>query len=303
MSNSDALDSTLPQPRLPLDIILAIFEHIPLPLAIGFSKWNAGHTDILLIDRTIYSATIARVYHTVVIQTSKILREFLDTLGSSPHLGPLIHDLWINHEDCIGEGSWAFELPRRYTVTTNALATFALTPNLRRLAIASPLYYDKTHLSSTLPFNIGDLTVPSSWVGMPPNGIGESILSDFPVSLRALRIRGRVGVEEADRIVTHCPAIRYVYVRVFGGNVLEDLKRFTSVLLDKLKEILSLELTVLSAQEKKVLAYLDGMKQLHTDVDTKVSVRVNDDNGKDELRSWLDRNESNGPAWAALVTI
>ncbi|KAB5595341.1 hypothetical protein CTheo_1213 [Ceratobasidium theobromae] len=286
---------------MPIDIILTIIEHIPLPPEIGLAKWDKEYTNVLLINRAIYSAAIARVYHTVILCTSKILKGFLGTLNSSPHLGPLVRNLWMSHEAKIAKRSRGTNLDERYSVTTNVLAIVALTPNLRRLAIASPLYYRTAHLSNTLPVDIVDLVIPSLWLGSTPNAMGKSILSRLPTSLRALHVRGRVGAEEARAIVDRSPTLHYVYVRVFGSVVLEDLERFTLVLIVGLKDMRSLELTVLPNQEVDVLAYLSGMGDKHTEVDAKVSVRVNDDGGENELQSWLACDDANGPAWAAVV--
>jgi hypothetical protein len=299
----DMLGPALSQPRarLPVDIILTIIEYVPLPLVIGLSKWDEAYTKVLLVNRAIYATTIARIYHTVVLCTSTILRGFLSTLDCSPHLKPLVRNLWINHEAKIAKSDRGTSLDARYSITANVLAIISLTPKLQRLAIASPLYYGATHLSNTLPANIIDLVLPSVWLTTAPNAMGKSILSHLPVSLSALRIRGRVGAEEARVIVARSPTLRYVYVRVFGGTVLEDLESFTLVLINELKGMLSLELTVRSSHEVDLLGCLSELREKHAEVDTKVSVRVNDDDGKNELQSWLDCDGWNGPTWAASV--
>ncbi|KAH7343544.1 hypothetical protein B0J17DRAFT_642817 [Rhizoctonia solani] len=288
-----------PAQILPLDIILAIIEHAPLPSAIGISKWDSWHTTLLLLNREIYSAAVARLYHTVVLRTSTKVLRFLDTLGSSPHLSPLVKNLWINHEPNLKNEKCnrdrGMSLDARYSLTTNVLAVIALTLNVRRLAVASPLYYGAAHTSNSLPGGIVDLIIPSLWLGMAPNAMGKSILSHLPANLKVLRIRGRVGAEEAKAIVaSSLPALRYVCVRVFGGALLGDIERFTSVLISEYKAILSLELTVLPKQEIDVLSSLSDLVEVCADIDTKVSVHVNGDGGEGELQSWFEDYGSGG---------
>jgi hypothetical protein len=83
---------------------------------------------------------------------------------------------------------------------------------------------------------------------------------------------------------------------VFGGTLLGDIERFTSVLIGEHKEILSLELTVLPKQEIDVLSSLSDLVETCTDIDTKVSVRVNGDGGEGELQSWLDGHRLDAPS-------
>ncbi|CAE6395014.1 unnamed protein product [Rhizoctonia solani] len=293
------IHNTSPQP-LPLDVILAIIEHVPFPPAIGLSKWNSEHTALLLLNREIYSAVIAQLYHTVVLRTSNKILGFLDTLGSSPHLGALVKNLWVNHETKVKNEKRSrdrgMNLDARYSVTTNVLAVITLTLNVRRLAISSPLYYGAAHVSNSLPSSIVELVIPSLWLVIAPNVIRKSILSHLPASLKILRIRGRVGSEEARAIVTGSPpALRHVHVRVFGGTLLGDIQRFTSVLIGEHKAILSLELTVLPKQEIDVLSSLRDLAEKCADIDAKVSVRVNGDGGEGELQSWLGGHGSGAP--------
>ncbi|KAG8759729.1 hypothetical protein FRC11_001514 [Ceratobasidium sp. 423] len=278
---------------LPLDIILAVIEHTSLPSAIGLSKYDPWYTTLLLLNREIYAAVVARLYRTVALHTSTKVLRFLDTLGWSPRLGPLVQNLWISHEPNLKNEKYnrdrGMNLDARYALTTNVLAVIALALNVRRLAIASPLYYGAAHISNSLPDGIVDLVIPSLWLGVAPNAMGRSILSHLPISLKILRIRGRVGVEEANAIVANTPpTLRYVYVRVFGGTLLGDIERFTSVLIGKRKAILSLELTVLPKQEIDVLSSLSDLVEECVDIDTKVNVRVNGDGGEGEFQSWLE---------------
>ncbi|KAJ1308892.1 hypothetical protein OPQ81_004579 [Rhizoctonia solani] len=265
---------------LPLDIILGVIEHVPFPSAIGLSNWDSWNTNLLVLNREIYSTIVSRLYHTVVLRTSNTVLRFLDSLIASPHLSPLVQNLWINHEPNLknakSNADRGTSLDARYSLTTNVLAVIALTPNARRLAVASPLYYGAAHVSNSLPDGIVDLVIPSLWLGMAPNLMGKSILSHLPASLKVLRIRGRVGAEEARAIVADSPPmLRYVHVRVFGGTLLGDIERFTSVLIGEHQTILSLELTVLPKQEVDVLTSLSDLADKYTDVDTKTLITSN----------------------------
>ncbi|GAB1519857.1 hypothetical protein RhiTH_002928 [Rhizoctonia solani] len=299
-STSSLIHNKSSSQALPLDVILAIIEHVPLPPAIGISKWNSEHTALLLLNREIYSAVIVQLYHTVVLRTSNKILRFLDTLSSSPHLGTLVQNLWVNHEANLKNEKCSRDrgtkLDARYSVTTNVLAVITLTFNVQRLAISSPLYYGAGHVSSSLPDSIIELIIPSLWLVVAPNAMGKSILSHLPVNLKVLHIRGRVGAEEARAIVNgSLPELRHVYVRVFGGTLLGDIEKFTSVLIGEHQAILSLELTVLPKQEIDVLSSLSDLAEKCADIDTKVSVRVNGDGGEGELQSWLGGHGSGAP--------
>ncbi|KAG9081314.1 hypothetical protein FRC07_014555, partial [Ceratobasidium sp. 392] len=96
------------------------------------------------------------------------------------------------------------------------------------------------------------------WLAGSPDGGGVSMFSQFPTELTALYIRGRVGFDEANRIVAHCPSLQYVTVRVFANVQLLELTKFAQILVRELKQLRSLELMVLSEQSDALNSKLRG---------------------------------------------
>ncbi|KAG8744560.1 hypothetical protein FRC10_009896 [Ceratobasidium sp. 414] len=171
------------------------------------------------------------------------------------------------------------------------LAIVKLTPNLRRLAIMTPLYYDSTHLTPIALANLVHLVLPSLWLTGSPDGGGD---------LTALYIRGRVGSDEANRVVAHCPALRYVTVRVFASVLVSDLAKFARILVRELKELLSLELMVLSEQSEALSSKLRGEGEGVVGseaVNEKASVHVINDE-ESEMGLWMSESGSTRPTWA-----
>ncbi|KAG9096274.1 hypothetical protein FRC06_008843 [Ceratobasidium sp. 370] len=180
------------------------------------------------------------------------------------------------------------------------LAIVKLTPNLRRLAIMTPLYYDSTHLAPIALANLAHLVVPSLWLTGSPDGGGVSMFSQFPKDLTALYIRGRVGSDEANRVVAHCPALRYVTVRVFATVTTSDLVKFARILVRELKDLLSLELMVLSEQHDALSSKLRGEGEDAVGfeaVNEKASVHVVNDE-ESEMDLWMSESGSTRPTWA-----
>ncbi|KAG8721538.1 hypothetical protein FRC08_012203 [Ceratobasidium sp. 394] len=180
------------------------------------------------------------------------------------------------------------------------LAVVKRTPNLRRLAVMTPLYHNSTHLTPITLANLVHLVVPSLWLTGSPDGDGVSMFSQFPKGLTALYIRGRVGTDEANRVVAHCPALRYVTVRVFARVSMFELEKFARILVGGLKDLLSLELMVLSEQSDALSSKLRGEGEDMAEseaVSEKASVHVVNDE-ESEMELWMSESGSTRPTWA-----
>lgn len=179
-----------PGPKLPLEIILAIVEHVFSDVGIEDRYKVYG---VLSANRTIYGLVSERLYRTSVLHSSRMTNKFIDALSTSTRLASLTKNLWIAS---LGFETFSYQLG---SSSNSVMRILALTPNLQRLALPSH-YFPRITGSENLP-PINHLTTTEDV--FPPS------TPNLP-ALHTIHVHGPLWPTRIETIISHCPNLRHV---------------------------------------------------------------------------------------------
>ncbi|QRV87835.1 hypothetical protein RhiJN_15853 [Ceratobasidium sp. AG-Ba] len=205
-------NSTPPTSHIPFEIIVAILKltlaaPISMPPSITDRKLRVS---ILQTSHGIRQYFIKDIYHIVILWSMDDVRKFANALSTSPHLGPLVHKLWLGTCEIKpikekGEDLVKKEYEDVFLQTERILSVM---PNLRRLYIAIDAKGYGGLFQYRLPDSVQQLTLPSSWLGRTPQIAGSSGRPgwELPSSLISIRVRG--SPQARDMIPIRCASAK-----------------------------------------------------------------------------------------------
>ncbi|KAG9088206.1 hypothetical protein FS749_002345 [Ceratobasidium sp. UAMH 11750] len=185
-------------PPIPFDIIIMILRFaFATPTSVPPSATDHRlRISALTLSHEIRNTFKKDIYHTVVLWSMASIRMFADTLFTSPHLGPLIHNLWASND-----GVRLLQKFEESEVTKNGCEDvayclkriLAVAPNLQRLYIAIDVWGYWHKFECPIPEPVQHLVLPGNWLHRTTPRVTEhSKVYDIPPNLGSLRIRGRV---------------------------------------------------------------------------------------------------------------
>ncbi|QRW02013.1 hypothetical protein RhiLY_01010 [Ceratobasidium sp. AG-Ba] len=138
------------------------------------------------------------------------IRKFASALSASPHLGPLVHKLWLGTCEIKpikekGENTVEKEYEDVFLHTEHILSAM---PNLSHLYIAIDIKGYGDLFQCRLPDSVQQLTLPSGWLGKTPQiaGSGGRQGWELPSSLTSIRVRG--DPQARDMIPIRCASAK-----------------------------------------------------------------------------------------------
>ncbi|KAG8709454.1 hypothetical protein FRC08_018327 [Ceratobasidium sp. 394] len=183
---------------IPFDIIITILRFaFATPTSVPPSAVDHQlRISALTLSHEIRDTFKKYIYHTVVLWSMGSIRMFADTLDTSPHLGPLIHNLWAGNDEVklLQEFEETEVVKNGCEDVADCLKRIlAMAPNLQRLYVAINVWGYWHKFECPVPESVQHLVLPGNWLHRTTPRVTEhSKIYEIPPDLGSLRIRGRV---------------------------------------------------------------------------------------------------------------